>query len=199
VFDCRWLLTELPRVREAFAAGELSYCKVRALTRVATEETEAYLVELARHATGAQLEKVVRGYRGALAATLDSAEHAYAQRYLRWSWNDDGSLQVQARIPADDGALLLAALRAAERMPAESADARDADALVTVARTALSAGSGDGRGDAPAEVVVHVDAESLAADLVHLCSHHHRLVHEGGFGVERAGPARSAFGARTGG
>src|SRR3977135_3068380 len=31
-------LNELPLVREAFGAGELSYCKVRALTRVATSE-----------------------------------------------------------------------------------------------------------------------------------------------------------------
>jgi hypothetical protein len=57
-------LPELPLVREAFAAGELSYCKVRAITRVATPETEDYLVNLGRHATGAQLEKLVRGYRG---------------------------------------------------------------------------------------------------------------------------------------
>jgi hypothetical protein len=56
-------LGELPRVREAFALGQLSYCKVRALTRVATAANEEGFVELARHATGAQLEKVVRGYR----------------------------------------------------------------------------------------------------------------------------------------
>ena len=48
-------LRELPRVRAAFARGELSYCKVRALSRVAMPETEAGLLEIARHATGAQL------------------------------------------------------------------------------------------------------------------------------------------------
>ena len=52
-------LTLLPRVREAFANGRLSYCKVRALSRVATPTTEETLVELALGATGAQLERIV--------------------------------------------------------------------------------------------------------------------------------------------
>lgn len=52
-------LAELPLVRTAFGRGELSYSKVRAITRVASSETEADLVELARHATGAQLERLV--------------------------------------------------------------------------------------------------------------------------------------------
>jgi hypothetical protein len=52
-------LGELPRIDAAFAAGELSYCKVRAMTRVATEATEELLLEMARCATGAQLEDSV--------------------------------------------------------------------------------------------------------------------------------------------
>src|SRR5262249_56539556 len=37
-------LTELPAIREKFSLGELSYAKVRALTRVATPENEAGLL-----------------------------------------------------------------------------------------------------------------------------------------------------------
>src|SRR2546421_7811509 len=48
-------LAELPGVRAAFATGELSYSKVRAIVRIATRETEATLVEWARHATATQL------------------------------------------------------------------------------------------------------------------------------------------------
>src|SRR5258708_23361119 len=55
-------LQELPRVHAAFATGELSYSKVRAIARVATPEIEEQLVELGLHASGAQLEKLVRGY-----------------------------------------------------------------------------------------------------------------------------------------
>ena len=41
-------LPELPLVHAAFARGELSYAKVRALTRVATAGNEEELLELAR-------------------------------------------------------------------------------------------------------------------------------------------------------
>jgi hypothetical protein len=53
----------LPLVRDAFAHGELSYTKVRALTRVATAENERGLLELARVFTAAQLERAVHAYR----------------------------------------------------------------------------------------------------------------------------------------
>jgi hypothetical protein len=50
-------LGKLPAIDGALKAGKLSYAKVRALTRVATPETEAQLLELAMFATGAQLER----------------------------------------------------------------------------------------------------------------------------------------------
>jgi Domain of unknown function (DUF222) len=59
-------LAELPGIHGAFAWGELSYSKVRALTRVATAESEAELLELARHATAAQLERLIGIYRRGL-------------------------------------------------------------------------------------------------------------------------------------
>ena len=57
-------LEELPLVAEEFADGRLSYSKVRAITRVATPATEEQLVMLAEHATAAQVERIVRTYRG---------------------------------------------------------------------------------------------------------------------------------------
>jgi hypothetical protein len=177
-------LQELPRVRAAFATGELSYSKVRAIARVATPEIEESLVELALHASGAQLEKLVRGYHSSLAATLGTAQATLEKRYLRWSWENDGSLRIQGRLPADDGALLLSALRAAEAPPppppraaaadeevAHTADARNADALVTVARSTLAAGLATRTGGDPWELVVHVDAETLAGDGIQTQSH----------------------------
>ena len=53
-------LGKLPLVDAAMARGELSYSKVRAITRTATEKTEATLVEMARCSTAAQLEKICR-------------------------------------------------------------------------------------------------------------------------------------------
>jgi hypothetical protein len=168
-------LKDLPLVREAFAAGEISYCKVRALTRIATPQIEEQLVELARHATGAQLEKLVRGYSGALAATVDGARRAHERRHLRWSWEEDGSLLIQGRLTAEDGALLLQAIQDAEDHVPEggqedAADspvgARRADALVGIARSALSAGDAERRGGDRCELVVHVDVTTLGADQI---------------------------------
>jgi Domain of unknown function (DUF222)/HNH endonuclease len=170
-------LLELPLVRGAFSRGELSYCKVRALTRAATPGTEAGLVEIARHATGAQLEKLIRCYSGALSATLGAAQRAQERRYLRWSWEDDGSLRLEARLPAEDGALVLNGLRAAEEsrceemattepMLASPAGASRADALVAMARSAVSTSPAGAAGTDRCELVVHVDADTLTRDEV---------------------------------
>ena len=56
-------LGTLPRLAEAMARGELSYAKVRALTRVATPETEDRLLAVGRAGTAAHVESIVRGWR----------------------------------------------------------------------------------------------------------------------------------------
>jgi hypothetical protein len=169
-------LTELPRIHERFASGELSYSKVRALTRVAEPETEEDLLELARNATASQLERIVRGLRHVSTA---EAEDQQANRYLATWWEEDGSLSIHGRLPAEDGAAFLAGLDAAhDRLREERERDRDeneggsaeppaeapveppppihqthADALVELAR-----------GGAGYEVTVHVDAGVLSRD-----------------------------------
>src|SRR2546428_1925636 len=56
-------LGTLPLLARALARGELSYAKVRALTRVATPETEGRLLALGRAGTAAHVERIVRGWR----------------------------------------------------------------------------------------------------------------------------------------
>jgi hypothetical protein len=56
-------LRSLPLVTAEFAAGRLSYSKVRAISRVATPDTEPTLVEWALHATASQLDRLVAGQR----------------------------------------------------------------------------------------------------------------------------------------
>ena len=174
-------LSELPMTAAAFGRGELSYSQVRAITRVATPEIEEELLSVARHATGAQLEVLVRAYRGVLARELEAANDSYLDRYLIYSHDDDGSLVLSARIPADEGAQVLAALEAAgdavraQAAPYEAGEndsaesfpgpsARKADALVLMAETLLASGPKPGSGGERHEVVVHVDADTLAND-----------------------------------
>ena len=56
-------LRDLPVIRARFAAGRLSYAKVRALTRIAAPATEAGLAELAGPMTANQLERFARAHR----------------------------------------------------------------------------------------------------------------------------------------
>lgn len=59
---CR-ALPALPQTSDALRRGELSYSKVRALTRVATPDNEEDLLVTAKHGTTAHVEWVVRAYR----------------------------------------------------------------------------------------------------------------------------------------
>ena len=104
-------LRDLPVIRARFAAGRLSYAKVRALTRIATAATEAGLAELAGPMTANQLERFARAHRqvtqagrrgrpGAAAAGV-----AGSRRTVR--------CPAPFRLPPLQGAVLLKALRAA--------------------------------------------------------------------------------------
>src|SRR2546427_3539583 len=56
-------LGTLPQLAHALARGELSYAKVRALTRVATPETEERLLAVGKAGTAEHVERIVRGWR----------------------------------------------------------------------------------------------------------------------------------------
>ena len=56
-------LPDLPRISKLFSAGKISYSKVRAMTRVATQKNEDALLMVARHGTASHVEKQVQLYR----------------------------------------------------------------------------------------------------------------------------------------
>ncbi|HJQ64724.1 MAG TPA: DUF222 domain-containing protein, partial [Burkholderiales bacterium] len=56
-------LGQMPLLSDAMRQGELSYAKVRAITRVATPANEAELLEFARNGTAAHVERLVRAWR----------------------------------------------------------------------------------------------------------------------------------------
>lgn len=101
-------LRTLPATTAAFAAGRISYSKARAITRIATAESEEALLAIALHGTTGQLEDVVRAARSVV-----DPRPPDLRRALRTSRAADGSLLVRLRIPADRGHLLMAALDAA--------------------------------------------------------------------------------------
>src|SRR5436190_22353909 len=102
-------LTELPLIRAAFAVGEISYAKVRALTRIAQPESEEELLELGLQLTAAQLDRAVRAYQR---VTTEDAAALQAAAYVGWCWAEDGALEVGCRLAPEEGALFLQALDA---------------------------------------------------------------------------------------
>ncbi|MBJ7332677.1 MAG: DUF222 domain-containing protein, partial [Solirubrobacteraceae bacterium] len=198
-------LTDLPLVREAFSRGELSYSKVRALTRVEDVEREDELVKLARNATAAQLERIVRSYRSAAQVETDAAR-VLEERFLSMEWDEDGALRVRGRLPADQRALLMKAIEiAAEQLYAAEtsaetptpAAARRADALAVVADHALAEHEHGRSGGDRTQIVVHIDADTLAETD---CSNDHatgRRELDSGPAIPRATARRLACDAST--
>jgi hypothetical protein len=139
-------LEEWPIIREAFAAGRLSYSKVRAITRVAHRGNEAELVQTAQVTTAAQLDRIVRAMR---TATRQQVRDRHHRRTLTWRWDDDGMLVLTARLDPDEGAVALAALRAAEsnNLRPEADDANPEEARAS-APTDASAGARSTTGSA---------------------------------------------------
>jgi hypothetical protein len=172
-------LASLPVLDDALRRGAVSYAKVRAMTRVATPDNEARLLELARHATGAQLENICRGFRRALANLGERPENLTdeeCRRFVRTRDTDDGMVCIEARLRPEEAATLLRELEAAQQRAWRadvSAETRNApregdanaprpalaraDALVAVAEAYLAGDSGA----APVELVVHVDQAAL--------------------------------------
>jgi hypothetical protein len=163
-------LEALPLLSDAMRRGELSYAKVRALTRIATPENEAQLLELARHGTAAHIEKVVRAWR-----RVDRLEEAlqerdrHAARHFTMYVDEDGSHIVRGRLDPEVGAVLERALEAATGKLYDARDAttpaqRKADAVGLIAECALEAGLEGTNRAGRFQVVVHVDAEALRED-----------------------------------
>jgi hypothetical protein len=188
-------LEGLPLIDAAMGRGELSYSKVRALTRVASPATEEILVNVALHGTTHHVESLVRQFRRVQEVEELSREaRQHAGRRLTYFHDDDGSLVVKLQLPAESGAQLLKALDAAmidvplpwhcqdhlhvspetpetrERSTSHtcfiddlpSPSARRADALVVLAESFLKHGAEALSGGDRHQIVVHVDAESLA-------------------------------------
>jgi len=158
-------LAQLPGIREAFGRGELSFTKVRALTRVADADSEDELLDLAHFATAAQLERIVRAYRRV--STRDANE-VHEDRSLSWFWEPHGSLSVHGRLSPEDGALFLRAVESArDELWREAQDDRGGPAEPQAAALGSADGSAEPRPEPQqtnADALVRVAEKSLSQD-----------------------------------
>ena len=174
-------LGNLPAIDAALKSGQHSYAKVRALTRVATPETEAKLLHAAMYSTGAQLERLCRGYRIAMTAenVLPPPERSVRRRDL-----PGGMVKLEIVLSPDEADLVLSALDQAREVdheaskPDVSAERRKrdgehendahwpsrADGVVALAESYLAGNVGHGNGGERFQVMLHIDQDPLAPD-----------------------------------
>ena len=168
-------LPDLPLIRAALARGEISYSKVRALTRVATPQTEERLLGFAKSGTASHVERLTRAWRRVdRNAENEQAEQRHRSRSLRVYLDTDGMFVIRGRLTPEVGALVRQALAAAcDRTAVEarvsppgqfepSMAQRQADALGLIAQAALHHDLDPGTPSERYQVVVHVDAEQSA-------------------------------------
>jgi hypothetical protein len=107
-------LETLPRLAQALVRGELSYAKVRALTRVATPETEERLLSVGRAGTAEHVERIVRGWRR-MDRKAEAGEDArrHVRRALHVYQDEDGMVVIRGRLTPEVGAVVVQALNAA--------------------------------------------------------------------------------------
>jgi len=176
-------LKELPKISDQFRLGEVSYSKVRAMTRVATEKNEEFLLMIARHGTAAHVERVVRNYRKV--KRIEALEHdneCHAIRELDWYFDENDCLVLKGRFTPDQGAVIKKVLDLImdedfeeqkdvsaetpvdnQKPRTEPISQRRADALFRMAEGYRSGSGIQNSGDRYL-VHVHTDMETLKAD-----------------------------------
>ncbi len=181
-------LERLPRTADALKHGTISYAKVRALTRVATPEREAELLEFARAGSAAKLERTVRMLKKlSRDAELTAEQARHRSRTFSVFVDGDGMYVVKGRLEPEAGAVLMRAVEAASDalfrseddardtagsgrgVSCEAGDAGDtrpepkqrrADAVGLLAERALAAGFGGGE-----HRESEVDVDEMGGDL----------------------------------
>jgi hypothetical protein len=123
-------LEDLPLISEAMARGDLSFSKVRALTRAATPDNERELLEFALAGSAANLERLVRGWK--TLSRLDEQQQErlrHSRRCFSVFPDEDGMYVVRGRLDPEVGAALMRAVEAAsDALFKVGAEARDAAA-----------------------------------------------------------------------
>lgn len=164
-------LRELPLVRARFAAGTLSYSKVRAITRVATPETQELLLALADAAPAGEVERIIAGCRRALTDPGGPNVPVVEPR----SWVrvpvDEGTVEFRLRVPVDEAVAFEERLDRLVELVDHDPDgpvarggmaSRRAVAVCDALAMAVAAGHQDGSGTEDHLVVLHVQAADLA-------------------------------------
>jgi len=127
-------LAGLPKINIAFEKGELSFSKVRAMTRAATDINEPFLLMIAEYGTTQHMETLVKSFRTvsrsmkreeAADVNVDISEEKKElkqqdiqqddlikdKRSVTCYQDDDGMWIIHAKLPAEEGGLIAKVLQ----------------------------------------------------------------------------------------
>ena len=141
-------LRHLPLIRGRFAAGTLSYSKVRAITRVAVPEIEQRLVDLADSAPASTIARIIRQSQWCVEQSRrwqdDTPVERVVQRDVRRVPLDDGMGELRIRLPLDE---IVAVEERLDRL-VDLADRAEADQARQLEVTEATSDEGDDPGGA---------------------------------------------------
>ena len=164
-------LKTLPSISSSFSTGELSYSKVRALTRVTDRYEESELVAFALKTTVVRVEERCREMRCGSPESVVEANRSHMNRSLTIRRNPErGTMIFTLEVPIETGELVDKALdRARDSIGSENAEFAEeswsvlqADAMVSMSRAYLSGLQAASTGETDNYlVIVHVDQSAL--------------------------------------
>lgn len=158
-------LRSLTVIADLFEADELSYSKVRALSRVATPRNEHQLAAIAVDVPAGALPRAIAAWLHRNSDDQELERMQQEQRSVTWRNEPDGMVTFTARLPPLVAGVLISQLtthvmstrpNAANIEQWPSLAQQHADALTHLLR--------EGAGDLTAEVIVHVREDGAALD-----------------------------------
>jgi hypothetical protein len=173
-------LRTLPAVDAAFEGHELSYAKVRALTRVARPESEDESVGLARSVPAGRLGHALAAWTQRHEDHDERTARHAREKSLRHRVDPDGTVTFTVRLGPDDAAETLAGIEAIVMRNAHTAKPQEVVDLAAEGANCASAGASaslarqradafvdlvtDGGVNIETEVVLHVRGDGCSYD-----------------------------------
>jgi len=163
-------LQMLPATADAFEAGDISYSKVRALTRIATPENEAELLQIAFDTPAGELGRALAAWVNRNSDPEDLDAHHQRLRSVKWRTEPDGMVTFTLRLPPLLAGALIAFLTAwvmTNRPKLTHSDSNASADAPTVAQQhadALEDLLNSGPGQMITEVILHVRGDGVTLD-----------------------------------
>ncbi|MEL6890840.1 MAG: DUF222 domain-containing protein [Actinomycetota bacterium] len=158
-------LRVLPGIAAAFEDDEVSYSKVRVLTRLATPDNEQELLAIAATVPAGQLGRAMAAWMNRTSGDAELERHQHDQRSVTWRNEPDGMTTFTMRLPPLVAGTLHAALHTfVMRNQPAVLTLDDWPTLAQQHADGVAALLAAGGADVTTEVVLHVRADGCTFD-----------------------------------